>query len=119
MTLFRNIPLSIHAGIETLAAPFVMAAPFIFGFEAPATITCFLIGGLLLYLALQIPGPQRTVPLSAHAFYDYALAAFAASAGLVTGVITGDWTPAILLVGIGVAQVALTASTRFSAPHGA
>ena len=119
MTLSRHIPLAIHAGIETLAAPLVMAAPFIFGFGGAATIACLTVGGLLLYLALQIPGPQRTVPLSDHAAFDYALAAFAALAGIVTGLVTGNWDPTILLVGIGAAQVALTASTRFSVPRSA
>jgi len=119
MTLSRHIPLSIHAGIETLTAPLVMAAPFIFGLDAPAAMACMVIGALHLYLALQIAGPQRTIPLSAHAGYDYALAGFAAVTGLVTGAITGAWAPVILLVGIGVAQVALTASTRFSFPRSA
>ncbi|MDQ3571994.1 MAG: hypothetical protein M3383_03935 [Actinomycetota bacterium] len=119
MTLSRHIPLSIHAGIETLAAPLVMTAPFMFDLAPAAVITCLVVGGMLLYLALQIPGPRRTIPLSAHAAYDYALAGFAVVAGLVIGAITGSWTPAILLVGIGATQVALTASTRFSVPRGA
>ncbi len=119
MTASRYIPLSIHAGIETLLAPLVMAAPFMFRFDAGVTLICLLIGGLLLYLALQIPGPKRTVPLASHANYDYALAGFAALAGGAIGVITGNWTPAIFLVGFGLAQVALTALTRFSVPRGA
>lgn len=118
MTLFRYIPLSVHAGVETLAGPAVMVAPFLFGFGQAATVVCVLIGVMLLGLALQIPGPQRSISLSAHASFDYALALFAATAGLAVGIVTGAWEPAAFLVGIGAALVALTASTRFSAARG-
>ena len=37
MTAFRAIPLSVHAGLETLAGPAVMAAPFVLGFGLAAT----------------------------------------------------------------------------------
>ena len=119
MTLFRYIPLSVHAGLETLAGPMVMVAPFLLGFGQAATVISVVIGALLLGLALQIPGPQRSISLSAHASFDYALATFAMVGGLAVGVVTGAWEPTAFLVGIGAALVALTASTRFSAPRGA
>jgi hypothetical protein len=119
MTLFRYIPLSVHAGLETLAGPLVMVAPFVLEFGQAATVISVVIGALLLGLALQIPGPQRSVSLSAHASFDYALATFAMVGGLAVGIVTGSWEPAVFLVGIGAALVALTASTRFSAPRGA
>ena len=118
MTLFRNIPLSVHAGVETLAGPLVMAAPFVFGFGQAATVVSVIVGILLLSLALQIPGPKRSVSLSQHASFDYALATFATTAGAAVGIVTGAWAPAVFLVGIGAALVALTASTRFSVPRG-
>ena len=68
VSIFRYVPLSIHAGIETIAAPLIMAGP------------------LLL--------------------------------GLGIGIATGDAVATIFLVGVGVAQMALTASTRFSFPRG-
>lgn len=114
MTTSRHIPLSVHAGLETIAAPLIMAAPFVLGFGPAATVLSVLIGVLLLGLALQVPGPQRSVSLSSHAGFDYILAAFAAFSGLAIGLGTGALEPAIFLVGIGAAQVALTASTRFS-----
>jgi hypothetical protein len=117
MTIFRYIPLSVHAGLETLAGPAIMAAPFVFGFGQAATVVSVIVGILLLTLALQIPGPQRSVSLSQHASFDYALATFAIAAGVAVGVVTGAWEPAIFLVGIGAAMVALTGSTRFSAPR--
>jgi hypothetical protein len=118
MTLFRHIPLSVHAGVETLASALVMVAPFVLGFGQAATAISVLIGVLLLGLALQIPGPQRSISLASHASFDYALAMFALFSGLALGIGTGLWEQAIFLVGIGAAMVALTASTRFSASRG-
>jgi hypothetical protein len=118
MTLFRYISLPVHAGLETIAAPLIMAAPFVLGFGEAATVISVLVGVLLLSLALQLPGPRRSVSLSAHASFDYALATFAIAAGIALGFATDAWTATAFLVGIGAAQVALTASTRFSAQHG-
>jgi hypothetical protein len=119
MTASRAIPLSAHAAIEMVAAPAIMAAPLLLGFGPTATVVGFAIGALLLGLALQAAGPRRTIPLSAHAGFDYVLAAVAGISGLAIGIATGEWAPGIFLVGVGVALVALTASTRFSVPSGA
>jgi hypothetical protein len=119
MTLTRGIPLSVHGAIEVIAAPAIMAAPFILGFDRVATAVAVAIGVLLMALALQVEGPRRSVPLSAHAGFDYALALAAMATGLAIAIATGAWRESIFLVGIGVAQVALTASTRFSAARGA
>lgn len=115
----RAIPLSLHAGLESIAAPAIMAAPFLLGFGQAATVICVLVGALLLGLALQIPGPSRSVPLSQHASFDYALATFAAVAGVALGFAAGAWDSTVFLVGIGAALVAMTAATRFTAPRGA
>jgi hypothetical protein len=119
MTLTRGIPLSVHGAIEVIAAPAIMAAPFILGFDRVATAVAVAIGVLLMALALQVEGPRRTVPLSAHAGFDYVLALAAMATGLAIAIATGAWLESIFLVGIGVAQVVLTASTRFSAARGA
>jgi len=113
------IPISAHAVIETVAAPAIMAAPFVFDFGQAASIVAFAVGALLLGLAIQAAGPSRTIPLAAHAGFDYTLAAVAVLGGLVVGLATGEWGATSFLVGVGVAQVALTAATRFSAPLGA
>jgi hypothetical protein len=119
MRTSRAIPLSAHAAIEMVAAPALMAAPFVLGFGEPAGVVAFVIGAVLLGLALQTSGPGRAVPISAHAGFDYLLAALAVIAGFVIGGSTGEWAQGIFLVGIGIAQAALTAATRFSLPAGA
>jgi hypothetical protein len=118
MAVSRAIPLSAHAAIEMVAAPAIIASPLLLGFGPAATVVCFVIGALLLGLAVQTAGPGRTVPLSAHAGFDYLLAAVAVISGLAIGIAIGQWAQGIFLVGVGVALVALTASTRFSVPAG-
>jgi hypothetical protein len=96
-----------------------MIIPFVLGFGLAATAISVAVGAILLGLALQADGPGRAVPLSAHAGFDYTIAAVAIGGGLAVGIATGDWNAGIFLVGVGAAIVALTASTRFSAVRGA
>ena len=110
----RAIPLSVHGAIEVIAGPAVMVAPFVFGFGRAATVLSVAFGVLLIGLALQVEGPRRTVPLSAHAGFDYLLAFSAVVGGIAVGLVTGEWYATAFLVGVGAAQALLTASTRFS-----
>ena|SRR5215208_2364699 len=114
-----TIPFGAHAAIQTVAAPAVMAAPFLLGFGQAASVVAFVFGVMLLGLALQAAGPRRSIPLSAHAGFSYTLAGFAALGGFAVGLGTGEWNAATFLVGIGALLAALTASTRFSVPAGA
>ena len=114
-----TIPFGAHAAIETVAAPAVMAAPFLFGFGQAASVIAFAFGAMLLGLAFQAVGPRRSIPVSAHAAFDYMLAAFAILGGFAVGLGTGEWNAATFLVGVGAVLMALTASTRFSVPAGA
>ena len=118
MTLSRAISLPLHAGIETLAAPVIMAAPFVLGMGHAAGAITVAIGAALLGLSLQLFGPRRAIPVSVHAAFDYVIAAVAVVTGFAAG-LAGDVTATVFLVGVGAAQVALTSSTRFSVPLGA
>ena len=102
-----------------VAAPAIMVAPFLLGFGPAATVITVGLGAVLLGLALQTEGAVRGIPLSAHAGFDYMLAFVATFAGLAVGLIANERVAGIFLVGIGVALVALTASTRFTSPRGA
>ena len=112
------ISLPIHGALEMVAAPAIMAAPFLLGFGAAATVITVGLGALLLGLALQVEGSERGISVSAHAGFDYALALVAAVGGLAVGLVADERTAGIFLVGIGVAMVALTAATRFTSPRG-
>ncbi len=100
-------------------APVIMAAPFVLGFGELATAVAIVIGAVLLGSALSLVGERRTVSLSAHAGFDYALAYIALIGGVVAGLL-GDVGGMSFLVGVGAAQALLTATTRFSlAPRSA
>ena len=117
--VMRGIPLSVHGALEMLAAPAIMVAPFALGFGTAATIAAVVVGALLLGLATQADSTRPNVPISAHAGFDYALAAFAVLSGVVVGLATGEWYATVFLIGVGAAQVALSVATRFSQPRGA
>ena len=114
----RAISLQVHGALEMLAAPAIMVAPFVLGFGLAATVICVTIGVLLLGLSLHAESPSRTVPMSAHSGFDLSLATVGLAGGLAVGFSTGDWVAGAFLVGIGAAQVALTAMTRFTAARG-
>jgi hypothetical protein len=121
MTAFRAIPLHVHAALEVTAAPLLFVAPFALGFSAAAGALSIAIGVLLLGLAVSIYGDQErgSVPLTAHAGFDYVLALTLIVLGAVVGVATNDPTATIFMVGFGSAHLALTTSTRFTRPLGA
>jgi len=114
-----TIPFGAHAAIQTVAAPAVMASPFILGFGQAAGVVAFVFGVMLLSLSIQSVGPRRGIPLSAYAGFDYALSLFVIVGGLVVGLAAGEWLAGLFLVGIGAALAALTAATRFSVPSSA
>ena len=115
----RVIPHTLHAAVEILGGAAVMAAPFVLGLGGAAAVVSVALGALAIGAATQIGGTTRRIPLSAHASFDYLLAAVAIVAGVAIGVATGEWRATVFLVGVGAAQVALTASTRWSVPAGA
>ena len=115
----KAIPLSVHGAVEMVAAPAIMAAPFLLGFGPAATVITVGLGAVLLGLALQVEGSGRGIPVSAHAGFDYALALVAAIAGVAVALVADERIAGIFLVGIGVAMVALAASTRFTSPRNA
>jgi hypothetical protein len=120
MTLFRAIPINVHAALEVAAAPLLIVAPFALGFGYLAGALSMALGILLIGLATSVYGDasRGNLPLSAHAGLDYTLAAATIAAGVIAG-IAGDGVATIFLVGFGSAHMALTASTRFSRPLGA
>jgi hypothetical protein len=115
----RVIPHTTHAAVEIAGGAWVMVAPFILGLGNAGTAISMLIGALLISLAVQVAESGRQIPLAAHAGFDYALASFAVISGLAIGALAGDWRATVFLVAVGLAQSALTASTRWSVPAGA
>ena len=101
--------------IEILAAPALIAAPFLIGFGALAGAVSVALGAILMGLAISTATEERTIPLSAHASFDYAIAALTVLTGLAVGLSGQEPAATAFLVGFGAAHLVLTASTRFSA----
>jgi hypothetical protein len=120
MSLFRAIPIHVHAALEMVGAPLLIAAPFALGFSYLGGALSITLGVLLIGLATSVYGDAErgNLPLQAHAGLDYALAAATIAAGVIAG-LGGDYVATVFLVGFGSGHLALTASTRFSRPLGA
>lgn len=114
MTLFRAVPLAIHGIIEVVAATVLIAAPFLLGFGSEAGAVSLALGAMLMGLALSTHGEHRSVPLTAHAGFDYLIGVIAIGAGLALAIGSAPLVATTFLVGFGAAHMALTASTRFS-----
>ena len=110
-----HIPVAAHTVVELLAAPLLMVAPFVLGFGLLSGALTLALGMLMMTLAISAAGEQRTIPLSAHVGFDYAIATATILAGLAVGILTGEAIATAFLVGFGAAHMALTALTRFSA----
>ncbi|HKG36472.1 MAG TPA: hypothetical protein VKA89_08555 [Solirubrobacterales bacterium] len=110
----RGIPLTAHSAIEVLAAPLLMAAPFLLGFGGSAGLACFALGALLVGIAVSTAADERSIPLRTHASLDYALATLTVGIGLVVGIASGEEIATAFMVGFGAAHLALAASTRYS-----
>jgi len=114
--MFRGtVPYPLHAALELITASVLIAAPFALGLSIDATITAVVIGALLLGLAISATDTQGrgTLPISAHAAYDAAIALVLVGAAIVFGV-GGQETALIFLLAAGIAQLVLNAVTRYS-----
>jgi hypothetical protein len=110
-----HIPITAHTAIELLAAPLLMVAPFVLGFGLLSGAVTLALGMLMMSLAISAASEQRTIPLSAHVGFDYAIASVTIFTGLAVGILTGEAIATAFLVGFGAAHMALTALTRFTA----
>ena len=123
MSVLRAIPIQVHAALEVAAAPLLIVAPFVLGFGYLAGALSIALGVALIGLGLSVNGDAQrergnNIPLTAHAGFDYSLAAITIAVGIAAGIV-GDLVATVFLVGFGSAHLALTASTRFTRPLGA
>ena len=102
-----------HAALELVTAVALIAVPFAIGMSFNAAITAVVIGIVLFGLALSATGDGRgSLPVSAHAAYDAAIAFVLVGAAVVFG-FAGE-TPALaFLLAAGVAQLTLNALTHY------
>lgn len=110
MTALRPISLSLHGAIELLVGVLALVAPFLFSFTPAGAVVSVLIGVCAVGLALDATQPKD---VSAHQSFDYGLAVGALLAAVPLA-IAGSGGAALFLGLLGLAQLTLNASTRYS-----
>jgi len=107
-----------HAALELLTASTLIAVPFVIGLSLNATLAAGIIGVALFGLAVSATDTEGrgTLPISAHASYDAAIALILLAAAVVFG-LAGEITALAFLLAAGAAQLTLNSLTRYSPAH--
>ena len=114
--MFRGrVSFALHAALELITAVALIAVPFAIGLSIDATITAGIIGIILFGLAVSATDSdgRGTLPISAHATYDAAVALVLVGAAIVFG-LAGEAPALALLLSAGIAQLVLNGFTRYS-----
>ena len=114
--MFRGrVSYPLHAALELITATALIGMPFALGLSADATITAVMLGTVLFGLAVSATASEGrgTLPISAHATYDAALALVLVGAAVVFG-LAGEPAALVVLLVAGVAQLTLNGFTRYS-----
>jgi hypothetical protein len=110
------IPLFLHGLIEYGAGVLLVAAPFLFGFDAGAAIAVAIASGVVvLIVAASTAGPTSLVdqiPLPAHVALDYVLAVVLIAMPFIAG-FSDETAPTVFFLAIGIAHLLITIGTRF------
>jgi hypothetical protein len=112
MTALRpTISLPLHGAFELLLGMLALVAPFALGFTLPGAVVSLLIGVCVVGLALD--AAEQPARISAHHAFDYGIA-FAAVLVALPLARAGDAAAALFLGALGLAQLGLDATTRYS-----
>ena len=110
------IPRFVHGLLEYAAGALLIAAPFLFGFDADAATAVSVVAGvLMLVVASSTDGPTSLVneiPLAAHVLLDYALAAVLIAVPFLFG-FSDETGPTAFFIALGVVHLLVTIGTRF------
>jgi hypothetical protein len=116
MTVVRLISPAARAGLLIAAGIGLIAAPTLLGSGSAALITGLVLGALAIELGLAGTASEGrgTLPISAHAVYDRALALGLFVAAAILG-LTGETDAAPVFAAAGVLALVVTSITRYSA----
>lgn len=110
------VPAFVHGLVEYAAGLLLIAAPFVFGFDADAaTAASIVVGVLVLIIAASTAmstGLIKSIPVQAHVILDYVLAIALIAAPFVFG-FSDDGSATPFFIALGVAHLLLTIATRF------
>src|SRR5687767_13911397 len=111
------IPRVVHGLLEYVVGVFLIAAPFLLGYDnlnMPLGVS-IATGVIVLVLAAITEGPTGLVqqfPVSAHVTFDFLLAIFLIAAPFILG-FGDDPTPRNLFIALGVAHLLISIGTRY------
>jgi SPW repeat len=112
------IPPLIHGVLDYVIGAFLIAAPFLFSFEAdPAVAVSIVAGVLVLVLGASTAwttGLIKSVPVVVHAMMDYMLAVVLIAVPFLFAFSDDDGTATAFFIAFGVVALLFTIATRFT-----
>jgi SPW repeat-containing protein len=112
------IPPLVHGFLDYALGIFLVAAPFIFSFEADAATALGIVAGVVvLVLAASTAwntGLIKSVPVVVHAMLDYVLAAVLIAAPFLFVFSDDDGTATAFFIAYGVATLLYAIATRYA-----
>jgi len=110
------VPIFVHGVVEYAAGILLIAAPFLFGFDADAATAASIVAGVLVLVitasTAMSTGLIKSIPVQAHVMLDYLLAIALIAAPFVLG-FSDDGTATPFFIVLGVVHLLLTIATRF------
>ena len=116
--MLRQGPISafVHGAAEYVAAVLLIAAPFLFGFDATAATAVAIVSGVLLLVVTassDLPtGLTRGIPPAIHVALDFALAVVLIASPFLFG-FSDERAPTAFFLALGILHLLLTIATRF------
>ena len=120
--MLRQGPISrfLHGAIEYLSGALLIAAPFLFGFDAGAALALSIVAGVIMIaVSASTEGPSSlidSIPIAVHLLLDFALAGVLIASPFLFGFSDESGPTAFFLV-LGVVHLLVTIGTRFQAPR--
>lgn len=110
----------VHGLVEYGVAIFLIAAPFLFGYDSNAARAVSVVTGVVLVVVTassDLPtGLAKTVPVSLHVVFDFVAAAFLIASPFLFDY-SDERAPTAVSIVLGVGHLLLTIATRFLPPR--
>ncbi len=110
------VPAFVHGIVEYAAGILLIAAPFLFGFDADAATAAAIVAGVLILIVTastaMCTGLIKSIPVKAHVVLDYIGAGLLIAAPFLLG-FSDDGNATAFFIVLGVLHLLLTIATRF------
>jgi hypothetical protein len=116
--MFRQgpIPAFVHGLLEYVAGIFLVAAPFLLGYDSDGATAVSIVAGVVILMftasSALTTGLIKSIPVHAHVVFDYIVAALLIASPFIFA-FTDDGTATAVFIALGVVYLLLTIATRF------